>query len=130
MPTHILSFLAGFFLFSNKSKTPAITQTKNPATISATPENPKQGDTVFIKVKGDSGLINGYFDQKKMVFFKIENSYFIQIFNAQISGTTPTNGYSNVKGGNGITISNCSNYEPRIFGIVRATNPTLRAARR
>ena len=37
-------------------------------------ENPKQGDTIFIKVTGDVNSMNGYFDQKKIVFFRIENS--------------------------------------------------------
>jgi murein DD-endopeptidase MepM/ murein hydrolase activator NlpD len=60
----ILVWIAlGFFLLSQKQ----------PASIYVFPENPKQGDTVFIRVKTDAGQITGNLGQDRLVFYKKGN---------------------------------------------------------
>jgi murein DD-endopeptidase MepM/ murein hydrolase activator NlpD len=57
----IILFIAfGFFLFFNKDS----------ENIYVFPENPKQGDTIFIKVKTTSDSIEGNFENKKITFLK------------------------------------------------------------
>ncbi|OGZ62845.1 MAG: hypothetical protein A2812_00110 [Candidatus Staskawiczbacteria bacterium RIFCSPHIGHO2_01_FULL_36_16] len=51
---------AGFYLFFYKS----------PDIIYVFPENPKQGDTVFIRVKSKTDNITGNFENKKLVFYR------------------------------------------------------------
>lgn len=51
---------AGFFIFFNTE----------PASIYVYPENPKQGDTVFIRVKSQANEIAGNLGQEKLVFYK------------------------------------------------------------
>lgn len=47
---------------------------KEPASIYVFPENPKQGDTVFIRVKTDADKITGNFGQQQLLFYKKGNS--------------------------------------------------------
>lgn len=47
---------------------------KTSASIYVFPENPKQGDTVFIRVKSDAGQITGNFEQEKLDFYRKANS--------------------------------------------------------
>ncbi len=54
----------GFFLFFQKQ----------PASIYVYPQNPKQGDTVFIRVKSQASEITGNFGQERLIFYKKENS--------------------------------------------------------
>jgi len=58
-----LAVLAGFFIFQNNSES-----------LYVYPENPKQGDTVFIKVESQSGKITGSFEKEKLLFYKKNNS--------------------------------------------------------
>jgi len=60
----IILLAMAFFSFLNKS-TPS---------IYVFPENPKQGDTVFIRVKTQAGEIAGNFGQEKLVFYRKGNS--------------------------------------------------------
>ncbi len=55
----------GFFLFSNN---------KQPSSMSVFPANPKQGDTVFIRVESNSNNVTGSFGDEKLVFFRRGNS--------------------------------------------------------
>ncbi|MGA2417710.1 MAG: M23 family metallopeptidase [Candidatus Staskawiczbacteria bacterium] len=54
----------GIFLLFNKT----------PTSIYVYPENPKQGDTVFIRVKSQAGEVAGNFGQQKLIFYKKGNS--------------------------------------------------------
>jgi len=54
----------GIYLFFNKT----------PASIYISSENPKQGDTVFIRVKSEANSITGNFENEKLVFYKKQNS--------------------------------------------------------
>lgn len=56
--------VAGCFLFFSNS----------PAIIYVSSENPKQGDTIFIRVKSGAGEITGNFGTEKLVFYKKGNS--------------------------------------------------------
>jgi murein DD-endopeptidase MepM/ murein hydrolase activator NlpD len=47
---------------------------KKPASIYVYPENPKQGDTVFIRVKSDSSNVAGNLGNEKLIFYKNRNS--------------------------------------------------------
>ncbi len=47
---------------------------KTPASIYVSSENPKQGDTVFIRVKSEASNIAGNFNSQKLVFYKKGNS--------------------------------------------------------
>lgn len=58
----IFCFIAGLFLFAQKDK----------ASIYTFPENPKQGDTVFIKVKTKASQITGNCGTEKLFFYKKE----------------------------------------------------------
>lgn len=61
----IAIFLAcGFFIFSGK------TYTYTPATVYVWPENPKQGDTVFIRVKTEAQQVTGNCGDENLVFYK------------------------------------------------------------
>jgi len=54
----------GIFLFFHKTA----------PSIYIFPENPKQGDTVFIRVKSDIGNIAGNFNDEKLIFYRKGNS--------------------------------------------------------
>ncbi len=54
----------GLFLFFHKE----------PESMYIFPENPKQGDTVFIKVKSSSSEITGNFGKEKINFFHLGSS--------------------------------------------------------
>jgi murein DD-endopeptidase MepM/ murein hydrolase activator NlpD len=56
----IFLLVIGFFVFSQKA-TPG---------IYVSPENPKQGDTVFVKVTSDANQITGNLGQERLVFYK------------------------------------------------------------
>lgn len=56
----ILWIIVGFFFFFYKT----------PDSIYVFPENPKQGDTVFIRVKSEAGEITGNFNSQKIYFYK------------------------------------------------------------
>lgn len=43
---------------------------KTPDSIYVFPENPKQGDTVFIRVKSESSGISGNFEKEKLIFYR------------------------------------------------------------
>ena len=62
----ILLLLGGFFLFPK--------QAENKASMYIFPENPKQGDTVFIRVRGNAKEVSGNFENEKLVFYKKGNS--------------------------------------------------------
>ena len=63
---------AGLFLFFGNNQKPA--SPSSPMGIFVSSENPKQGDTVFIKVKSDAKNVSGNFDSEKLVFYKKANS--------------------------------------------------------
>lgn len=56
----------GIFLFFSKPKIPP--------SVYVYPENPKQGDTVFIKVSTQANNVVGSFEDEKLVFYKKLNS--------------------------------------------------------
>jgi murein DD-endopeptidase MepM/ murein hydrolase activator NlpD len=62
----IIFVVAGFFIFSNK--------TPSPASIYVSSENVKQGDTVFIGVESQAGQVAGNFAQEKLLFYKQADS--------------------------------------------------------
>lgn len=63
----IIFWLAvGGFLFFNEAQAPA--------SIYVFPENPKQGDTIFIRVKTEASSVSGNFNKEKLVFYKKQNS--------------------------------------------------------
>lgn len=57
--------IIGIILFAEKKSAPS---------IYVFPENPKQGDTVFIRVKSDASEITGNVGQERFVFYKKANS--------------------------------------------------------
>jgi len=63
----VVWIIAGVLLFFQKP----------PASIYAYPENPKQGDTVFIRVKSEAQNIAGTFENEKLVFYKKGSGEFI-----------------------------------------------------
>jgi len=60
----IILLIAGFFLL----------QKSEPASLYVFPENPKQGDAVFIRVKSRAQEITGTFGEEKLVFYRKGNS--------------------------------------------------------
>lgn len=62
----LVVFCAALFIF--------ILLQKVPANIYVSPENLKQGDTVFVRVRSDAGEITGNLGQERLVFYKKGNS--------------------------------------------------------
>lgn len=56
----IFLIIAGIFFYFSKT----------PASIYVSSENPKQGDTVFIRVKSESGNVTGNLGSEKLFFYK------------------------------------------------------------
>lgn len=56
----VFCLAVGFFLFFPK----------NLESVYVFPENPKQGDTVFIRVKSEANNITGSFENEKLVFYR------------------------------------------------------------
>ena len=67
----VILMASEFFLFSNKTKE----SNRQPvASIYVSPENPKQGDTVFIRVMSQADNLSGKFDNQNLLFYKKQNS--------------------------------------------------------
>lgn len=50
-----------------------------PASIYVYPENPRQGDTVFVRVKAEEDKVSGKFDQEELLFSKKANSEWLAL---------------------------------------------------
>jgi murein DD-endopeptidase MepM/ murein hydrolase activator NlpD len=63
----VVCFVLVFFIFLNYKNSA-------PDSIYVFPENPKQGDTVFIRVKSDADYVTGNFEKERLVFYRKGNS--------------------------------------------------------
>jgi len=63
----VVCFVLGFLIFLNYEKTAK-------DSMYVFPENPKQGDTVFIRVKSNADYVTGNFEKERLIFYKKGNS--------------------------------------------------------
>ena len=67
----VILLASGFFLFFYN---PSGSNQKVAASIYVSPENPKQGDTVFIRVTSLANNLTGKFNNQNLLFYKKQNS--------------------------------------------------------